>query len=328
MATSGWASRSLALLPAILLLSMVDPGPQEQARGHGRARPLQIVATTGMVGEMVRGIVGDRAAVTTLMGEGVDPHLYKVTVADVRALAAADVVVASGLMLEGRMGDVFPKLRRRGRVVIEAGGALGADELLFPEGAHAHPDPHLWMDPLAWSSCAAHVAKALGECDPDNAPYYAANVRTMTDQWKAVDSQVALAIASIPKKQRVLVTAHDAFSYFGRRYGIDVLGVQGISTESEAGLAGIRNLVGVLMERDVPAVFVETTVSDKSVRALVEGVAARGKHLEVGGSLYSDAMGKPGTPEGTYPGMLRANAMKITGALGGDTSSLVNPEKP
>lgn len=293
--------------------------------GQESSSKLKIVATTGMIGDMVQRIVGDRADVTTLMGEGVDPHLYKVTVSDVRALAAADVVVANGLMLEGRMGDVFAKLRRRGRLVIEAGAGVPQGEQLHSEESHGHPDPHIWMDPSIWSQCALHVADELAKRDPANAQQYRANVEALVRVWQSADRAIAAAIATVDSKRRVLVTAHDAFAYFGRHYGVEVLAIQGISTESESGLADIRTLIDLLVARNVPAVFVETSVSEKNVLALVEGARARNHALIIGGSLYSDAMGAAGTYEGTYAGMIMTNARTIVTALGGDASSLARP---
>ncbi len=295
---------------------------------HARAQEshskLKLVATTGMIADMVQRIVGDRAEVTALMGEGVDPHLYKVTVSDVRALAAADVIVSNGLMLEGRMGDVFAKLRRRGRLVIEAGAGVPQAQRLHSEGSHGHPDPHIWMDPSTWSQCARHVADELATRDPANAHHYQANVEDLVRAWHRADQAIASAIATVDSKRRVLVTAHDAFAYFGRHYAVEVLAIQGISTESESGLADIRTLIDLLVARSVPAVFVETSVSDKNVLALVEGARARDHALIIGGSLYSDAMGAAGTREGTYTGMILKNAQTIVAALGGDVSPLVH----
>lgn len=313
------------LLPYLLALaaSLNGGGDAKQSA----ARPLDIVCTTGMVGDMVRGIVGDHGQVTTLMGEGVDPHLYKATVSDVRALAKADVVVASGLMLEGRMKDIFPKLRKKGATVIEVGDGIAHTDLLTPEGSHGHPDPHVWMDPALWARGAAHVAKALGARDSAHAAEYEANAKALAAKWAEADAKIAAAIASVEPSRRVLVTAHDAFSYFGRHYSVHVTGIQGVSTESESGLADIRRIIDLLVERGVPAVFVETSVSDKNVRALVEGSMARGHAVTIGGSLFSDAMGKPGTFEGTYVGMITTNAATMVKALGG-TPPAAEPATP
>lgn len=280
--------------------------------------PMRIVCTTGVVGDMVRGIVGDRASVTTLMGPGVDPHLYKATASDVRSLASADAVVANGLMLEGRMQEIFPKLRDRGALVIEVGAGVTPAKLIVPDGMHGHPDPHIWMDPTLWAEAARHVARELAARATEHAQEFARRASEMEARWLAADARIASALASVPTERRVLVTAHDAFSYFGRRYSVAVAGIQGVSTESESGIEDIRKLVDLLVARKVPAVFVETTVADKSVRALIEGAAARGHAVSVGGSLYSDAMGEVGTFAGTYTGMIESNATTIVKALGGD----------
>ena len=287
--------------------------------------PLKIVCTTGMVGDMVREIVGDKGQVTTLMGEGVDPHLYKATVSDVRALSSADIVVANGLMLEGRMQEIFPKLRERGVTVIEVGAGIPEEALLRPDGSGGHPDPHIWMDPTLWSKGAAHVAKQIGERDPASADSYKSSAKSLAESWAKADTKIAQAIETVPAPMRVLVTAHDAFSYFGRHYGVLVTGIQGVSTESESGLADIRRIIDLLVERKVPAVFVETSVSDKNVRALVEGSLARGHEVVIGGSLFSDAMGKPGTYEGTYVGMITTNAATIVKTLGGTPPEMPKP---
>ncbi|MSR44240.1 MAG: manganese transporter [Phycisphaerales bacterium] len=315
MATSARIVRSMVVTMCVVVVVV-------QMAMQGMPQPLRIVATTGMIGDMASRIVGDRAHIKTLMGEGVDPHLYKVTVSDVRALADADVVIANGLMLEGRMGDVFARLRRRGSLVIEAGATLTDAQRLHAEGSHGHPDPHIWMDPSIWSQCAIHVAEQLGVRDPANAGLYRANARALALEWRSADRAIAQAIATVRTERRVLVTAHDAFAYFGRHYGVEVMGIQGISTESESGLADIRRLIDLLVARNVPAVFVETSVSEKNVLALVEGARARDHAIIIGGSLYSDAMGEQGTPQGTYTGMITANAKSIVHALGGDVAGL------
>lgn len=278
---------------------------------------LRVVATTPMLGDLVRAVAGDRAVVTTLMGEGVDPHLYKPTRTDVEAIVAADVVLTNGLFLEGRMQDAFERAREAGRTVIAAGDGLDHSELLHPEGASAHPDPHVWMDPLLWSACAAHVAAELSRHDRDGAERYQAGAESFAADAMSLDLQAQAGIATVPPESRVLVTAHDAFGYFGKRYGLEVHGIQGISTESEAGLADLERLVDLLVERRIRAVFVESTVSPRTVEALVSGARAKGHEVRIGGELFSDSMGKPGTPEGTWQGMMRHNVRTVVEALGG-----------
>jgi len=280
--------------------------------------PLRVLATTAMIGDLTRRIGGERIRLDVLMGEGVDPHLYKPTREDVAKLLAAELVLFNGLLLEGKMADAFERVSRAGKPVVPVAEALPAEFLLAPEGAEGSHDPHVWMDPRAWSRAAGVIAERLSAVDKEGAAYFAANLAALQGEIAALDSWAERAIASIPAQQRVLVTAHDAFSYFSRRYGIEVLGIQGLSTESEAGLRRIQELVGLLAERRVPAVFVETSVSDRNIRALVEGAAARGHQVAIGGSLFSDAMGAPGTYEGTYIGMIDHNVTTVVRALGGE----------
>ncbi len=290
--------------------------------GQGRAAappssPYRIVTTCGMVTDIVRQVAGDKAIVEGLMGEGVDPHLYKPTRNDVARILDAQVVFYSGLMLEGRMTDTFIKAARDGRVVHAVTELIDESYLLEPPGMAGHWDPHVWMDVKAWSRAVEAVAKALSDYDAANKGHYASNAEAYRAQLTALDDYVKGVIASIPAERRVLITAHDAFNYFGRAYGIEVLGIQGISTESEAGLSDINRLVDLIVSRRISAVFVESSVSDKNVTALVEGAKSRGHSVTIGGRLFSDAMGRPGTYEGTYIGMIDHNATTIARALGG-----------
>ena len=270
-----------------------------------------------MVADLLRSVGGDRVEVVQIMGAGVDPHLYKATRDDVQTILDADAVFYSGLMLEGKMADTLVKVGRS-RPVYAVTELLPEDQLLEPDGAEGHPDPHVWMDIAAWSGCIAVVAEALGEIDPEGKPAYEANADAFRGQLTELNNYVGEVISSVPTERRVLVTSHDAFNYFGRAYGIEVLGVQGISTESEAGLQRINELVALLVEREAPAVFVESSVSSKNIQALVDGAAAEGHEVAIGGELFSDAMGAAGTYEGTYVGMLDHNATTVARALGGE----------
>lgn len=281
-----------------------------------RAEPFQVTTTVGMITDIVRQVAGERAVVTGIMREGVDPHLYKPTRGDVVALTRADVVFYNGLMLEGKMIDVLVKVARSGKPVYAVTELLEGGDYVMTDDAD-HYDPHVWMDVRGWIHAVGAVAKALGEYDPDGAAVYRANADRYTAELTRLDAYARESIASIPEARRVLVTAHDAFGYFGRAYGIQVRAIQGISTESEAGVRDINQLVGFLAERGIGAVFVETSVADKNVRALIEGARARGHAVDIGGTLFSDAMGSPGTYEGTYIGMIDHNVTTITRALGG-----------
>ncbi len=308
------------LATAILLSLMLCAGCEPAAQATGSRRlpsPYRIVTTVGMVSDIVRQVAGDKAIVQGLMGEGVDPHLYKPSRDDNAALLAADVVIYSGLLLEGKMTDVLVKLARQ-KPVFAVTERIDESYLLSHPQMQGHHDPHVWMDPAAWMKCVEAVAEALASVDPDNAEYYRANAARYISELAELDAYARRTIATIPPSSRVLITAHDAFGYFGRAYGLEVLGIQGISTESEAGLQDVNRLVDLIVQRDIKAVFVETSVAERNVRALIEGARARGKEVRIGGTLFSDAMGPPGTYEGTYIGMIDHNVTTIVRALGGE----------
>ncbi len=310
--TTAW--RRVAWLAAWLGFGLVTVGQAAPAKLPPNYR---IVTTAGMVTDIVRAVAGEKATVTGLLGEGVDPHLYKPTRDDVARLLKADVVFYSGLMLEGRMTDTFLKIARRGTPVFAVTELLDEKYLLEPEEMQGHTDPHVWMDVGGWMAAVRVVAKSLSEIDGANAAAYGGNAEKYLRELGRLDEYARKSMASIPKERRVLITAHDAFNYFGRAYGIEVRGIQGISTESEAGVADINKLVDFLVGRKIPAIFVESSVSDKNIRALVEGCASRGHPVRIGGQLFSDAMGKPGTYEGTYVGMIDHNVTTVVRALGG-----------
>lgn len=304
-----------------LLLALAGCGDAEtEARAAAaglQQRPYRIVATTGMIADIAREVAGDRAAVEGLIGSGVDPHLYKPTRSDVVALQGADVVFYNGLLLEGKMTDVLERIAETGKPIVAVTDGI-AEQGDYVITTAAHHDPHVWMDVTGWSGAVDVVARTVSAYDPEHAAEYASRAEAYQAQLAELDSYARQTIASIPERQRVLVTAHDAFNYLGRAYGIAVRGIQGLSTESEAGVQDIERLVRFLVERQIPAVFVETSVADKNVRALVEGAHAQGHDVRIGGSLFSDAMGPAGTYEGTYIGMIDHNVTTIARALGGN----------
>lgn len=277
---------------------------------------LEVVCTTGMVADLVRGVAGERAKVTALISDGIDPHLYKPTRDDVARLLKADVIFYSGLHLEGRMEATFEKMHKRGKFVSAVTSSIPQEKLLRQGGAE---DPHVWMDPLVWAGCIEAVETTLAQADPQGHESFKANAARYRAVLEALSEWIRSAIATIPAEKRVLITAHDAFQYFGRATGVQVLGLQGLSTESEAGVSDINRIVDEIVKRQIPAVFFESTLSEKNIRAVIEGAAARGQTVKPGGMLYSDSLGAAGTPEATCEGMLRHNTRTITNALGGNT---------
>lgn len=315
-------SMALALALVIALVGCGQAGDGEAAAGDAAEGlgepPYQIVTTTGMVGDIVRQVVGDHGEVSALMGEGVDPHLYEPTRSDVIQLQNADVIFYSGLLLEGRMSDTFVRLARAGNPIFAVTELIDPEYLIEVDEFPGERDPHLWMDVHAWSQCAQAVAEQMAELDPDNARHYLDNAASYRQTLEELDAYVQEVVGSIPEDHRVLITAHDAFNYFGRRYGLDVRGVWGISTQSEAGIRDIQRLVSFIVEQQIPAVFAETSVPDRAVRSLIEGANDRDHEVKLGGYLFSDAMGPSGTYEGTYIGMIDHNATTIARALGGE----------
>jgi manganese/zinc/iron transport system substrate-binding protein len=287
------------------------------AQAEPKSYPYQVTTTVGMVTDTIRNIAGDKAEVTGIMGTGVDPHLYKPTRDDVSSMMRADVVFYAGLLLEGKMSDTLIKVARN-KPVYAVTELIDEQYLLEPEEFAGHFDPHVWMDASAWAKCVEVAGKLLGEYDSKNADLYRTNAAAYAEQCAKLHEYGKKTIGSIPEGNRVLITSHDAFNYFGRAYGLNVMGVQGLSTESEAGLQRINELVDLLVKNKVKAVFIESSVSPKNIQALIEGAKARGHDVKIGGELFSDAMGKDGTYEGTYLGMIDHNITVVTRGLGGE----------
>ncbi len=302
-------TRALVIAMTILLVSPVRAESQKQ---------YTVVTTIGMIEDVTRHIAGDRAEVIGLMGSGVDPHLYKPTRSDIRRLMDADVIFYNGLLLEGKMADALIRAATSGKKVHAVTELLDEQYLLEPEEFEGLYDPHVWMDPAAWSRTIDVIRDKLIEFDASGKEIYTANAAAYREKLAELDAYAERVLDSVPEPQRVLVTAHDAFNYFGRRFGYEVVGIQGLSTESEAGVRDIEDLVDLLVERKIGAVFVESTVSDRNIRALIAGAKARGHSVVVGGELFSDAMGNADTYEGTYIGMIDHNVTTIARALGGE----------
>jgi manganese/zinc/iron transport system substrate-binding protein len=307
----------MAVLMTLLAAGCKDrsaPGATNHASATAK---LRVLATTGMIGDIARSIARDRAEVTWLMGEGVDPHLYKASPGDVRAMSDADMILYNGLHLEGRMADVITKMAAK-KTVVQVTDTINESLLRQPPEFEGHFDPHVWFDVSLWSIAAERVRDALIAKDPQNKDAYTANATTYLAALAGLHDYAKSTIATIPVDKRIVVTAHDAFGYMGRAYDLKVLAIQGISTDSEASLQDINSLVDTLVQGKIPAVFIESSVSRKTIDALVEGCKSKGHNVVVGGELFSDAMGKTGTPESTYIGMVVHNVDTITRALGGN----------
>lgn len=299
---------TLGVLTALAAFSCSGPLPEDAAD------LFRITATTGMLGDAAARIGGGRVQVRTLMGPGVDPHLYKPAHDDLRALSRADLILHNGLKLEGRMGDVLAGMAGRARVHAAA-EAIPRERLLPHEDYPDEFDPHIWFDVGLWRLAAAGVAEAMAAVDPAHAAEYAERAAVYDAELAALDAEVREQLAALPPERRVLVTAHDAFGYFGRAYGFEVLGLQGMSTAAELGIADIDALAKEIASRRIPAVFVETSVPPRSIEALIAGVRARGHDVALGGELYSDALGGPGSGAEDYAGMVRHNVRVIVEAL-------------
>lgn len=303
----------LVALGALLLAGCGAAAGNEGAAADGR---LQVVATTGQVADLVRNVGGDHVTVTALMGPGVDPHLFVASEGDVERLQQADMIVYNGLFLEAQMADIFEQLGAR-KPTIPVGDRIDPGRLL-PWAQYADEfDPHIWFDVSLWMAAVATVRDALVEADAANAAAYEANAATYLATLQQLDDEIKQAVARIPAEQRVLITAHDAFHYFGRAYGFEVRGLQGISTASEASTADVRTLADFIVARQIPAIFVESSVPVRNVEALQAAVADRGFEVSIGGELYSDALGSPDGDAGTYVGMVRHNVATMVGALVG-----------
>lgn len=307
---------SALLLPGIataalaLAAGCAAPAGDETA-GDG---PLRVVTTTGMIGDAARAVAGSHAEVESLMSTGVDPHLYKASESDVRKLAEADLILYNGLHLEGKMADVLVKMART-RPVVAVTEEIPEDLLREPPEFQGQYDPHVWFDVSLWRRTLEPIVRELSALDPAHAADYRANADRFGAELDALDAWVEERAGELPPERRLLVTAHDAFGYFGRRYGFEVVGIQGISTVSEAGLQDVERVVDLVVEREVPALFVESSVPRRAIEAVQAAVRSRGHEVAIGGELYSDSMGPAGTEAGTYLGMVRHNVGTVVDAL-------------
>jgi manganese/zinc/iron transport system substrate-binding protein len=279
------------------------------------AAKIQVTATTGMVADLVKSVGRDRVEVATLMGPGVDPHLYKATASDVSKLQRAQAIFYNGLLLEGKMQGLFEQMVKAKRKVYAVTQGLPKEKLLAPPQFEGHNDPHVWFDVPLWTECVNAVVRGLSEVDPGGKIIYEKNANALRTRNAALHEWASKKAGELPKEQRILVTSHDAYNYFGRAYGFQVVGLQGISTVTEAGLADVAKLVDFIKEKKVKAIFVESSVPHAAIERI-----SRDAGVKIGGELFSDAMGTPGQMEngydvGTYEGMIKHNLNTIVEAL-------------
>ena len=305
------------LIFVVLVITLLLSSCATQTSGDANGR-LKVVTTTGMIADLAKNIGGEHVQVRALMGPGVDPHLYKASEGDVQLLQGADVIFYNGLHLEAQMGKVLERLNEFGIRTVAVTDKVDRSLLQSPPEFAGNYDPHIWFDVTLWMQAAEQVKETLIEVDPENAAAYETNAGTHLAALEELHQYVLDQANSIPVEQRVLITAHDAFNYFGRAYGFQVRGLQGISTEAQAGTADVQALAGFIVENRIPAIFVESSVPQRNVEAVQAAVQAQGFDVKIGGSLFSDAMGTEGTPEGTYLGMVRHNIDTIVNALVGD----------
>lgn len=316
---SGFSSVSWWLIGAVLLLAGLGSGCRPAAttapapQAEGRQTPIRVVTTVAMLEEVVRTVGGDRVEVQALMGPGVDPHLYRATARDTERLDQAELIVAVGLHLEGKLDDILARQTQRGKSVVMAGETIPESMRLKVEAGK--DDPHIWHDPIRWQEVVDPIREALTKLDPEHADEFTSRAEDYIRALNELDGEAELALKDIPEERRVLITAHDAFRYFGDRYKIEVRGIQGINTASEASARDIMELADFIVARKIRAIFVESSVPPATIEALQKAVRAQGHQVEVGPALYSDAMGTPGTPEGNYIGMFRHNIKAISEAL-------------
>jgi manganese/zinc/iron transport system substrate-binding protein len=297
--------RAIAVAAALAVVHPLRSAANDQIR---------VTATVGMIGDAVANVGGDLVDVTTLMGPGVDPHLYKPSANDIDALGDTDIIFYGGLHLEGRMTELLDKIPELGIPTVAVGEAVPQDRLLFFGGS---PDPHIWFSVPLWQLAVDTVRDGLDAFAPEHAETFQANAAAYQEELDALDAYVREQTATVPEDRRVLVTAHDAFGYFGAEYGYEVLAIQGLSTTAEAGAGDIQDLADFITDRQIPSIFVESSVPPSTIEALREATRSRGWDVSIGGELFSDAMGTAGTPEGTYIGMVEHNIDTIVAGLTG-----------
>ncbi|AUC78500.1 manganese transporter [Nonlabens sp. MB-3u-79] len=297
----------MCLLTVLLLISC---GDKKEENGK-----LKVVTTTTMITDLVENIGGDLIEVNGLMGSGIDPHLYKASQGDFRKLDRADVIFYNGLHLEGKLVEVFEKMNEQAKTTIAISDGVAENTLIGSEYFASNYDPHIWFDLAYWNDISVYVTKRLSELDPENAAAFEVNRDVYLKKLKELKIDLDKKIAELPKEKRILVTAHDAFNYYGRTFDFEVVGLQGISTATEAGVKDVQRITEFIIENKIKAIFIESSVPRRTVEALQAAVNAQDHDVIIGGELFSDALGSAGTEEGTYIGMYKHNVNTIVNAL-------------
>ncbi|WP_442955727.1 metal ABC transporter solute-binding protein, Zn/Mn family [Paenibacillus sp. IITD108] len=303
------------MLLLVLVVAMVISACTSDKGNNGKSQQgdkINVVTTIAQIAEPLSIIGGDKVEVTSLMGPGVDPHLYNATQGDIKKLESSDAVFYSGLHLEANMTKVFEEIGKS-KPVLGIGDSIAADQLLKDEGGAI--DPHIWFDIDLWQQALENATSKLKQMSAENADYFEANKEKYFEELQKLKNESKEKLSQIPKDKRILVTAHDAFGYFGRLQDVEVVGLQGLSTEDEIGLNDIEDTIKIILDHKVPAVFIESSINPASINAVIEGAKKQGLDIKLGGELFSDAMGEEGTPEGTYIGMYRHNVETIYKAL-------------
>lgn len=297
----------------ILVLTLIAFSCKNDAKqDNGK---LNIVTTTTMITDLVNNIGGDLVNIEGLMGSGVDPHLFKASEGDVSKLVNADIIFYNGLHLEGKLVEVFEKMGSKTKNTVELGAALDKSQLIGSEYFASNYDPHVWFNIAFFKQFAKNVTKVLSEKDPKNATSFLENEKLFLQKLETLEQKVLATIETLPKEKRILVTAHDAFNYFGKNYGFNVVGLQGLSTATEAGVQDVQKLATFIIDNKVKAIFVESSVPKRTIEALQAAVKSKGHDVVIGGTLFSDALGNAETVEGTYVGMFEYNVNTIVNAL-------------
>ncbi|TYS69179.1 manganese transporter [Sutcliffiella horikoshii] len=304
------------LLGKLVLLGAISLGLTACSSGvsSDENETIKVTTTIAQIADIVENVGGDKVEVESLMGPGIDPHLYKASQGDLKKLNEADIIFYNGLKLEGRMGEILSKMKDK-KATVPVAESVPTDKLLIAEGETDKKDPHVWFDISLWVYAVEEVKETLIKEDKANADLYEKNAEAYIKKLEELDTYAKEQLATIPEESRVLVTAHDAFQYFGKAYGMEVTGLQGLSTDAEFGLSDVRSIVDLLVERNIKAVFVESSISEDSINAVVQGAESKDHTVVIGGELYSDAMGAAGTETGTYLGMFRHNIDTIVKAL-------------